>query len=350
MVSATHTYDDKSNKTQHIGFLLQANFTMMALSSAIEPLRMANQLSGKTLYVWTMISEDGGSVTASDGLSVNVDCGIDKQSLYDVVLVCGGIAIKDTITKLTLNWLNYLSRHKVILGGICTGSYLLAKAGLLDGIKCTIHWELLASWQEDFPNIDSTNQLFTIDTNRWCSSGGTAPMDLMLCLIGKAHGKALQIAICEMFAHGHVRDESEMQRIPLQHIIGANQSKLQEIVHLMEANIEEILSLDELACYVSLSRRQLERLFQRYLQCSPHRYYLQIRLTRARQLIKQTNLSIIEVAICCGFVSTPHFSKCYRNTFKIPPRDERFNRGLKFDAVKASGESTFGSILCISEA
>ena len=103
MASATHTYDDKSNKTQHIGFLLQANFTMMALSSAIEPLRMANQLSGKTLYVWTMISEDGNSVTASDGLSVNVDCGIDKQSLYDVVLVCGGIAIKDTVTKLTLS-------------------------------------------------------------------------------------------------------------------------------------------------------------------------------------------------------------------------------------------------------
>ncbi|MFT7315121.1 MAG: transcriptional regulator GlxA family with amidase domain, partial [Paraglaciecola sp.] len=255
MTSAIQTYDNKSIKTLHIGFLLQPDFTMMALTSALEPLRMANQLSGKILYAWTMISEDGDAVTASDGLSVNVDCSIDKQSLYDVVLVCGGIAIKDSITKANLSWLNYLARHKVTLGGICTGSYLLAKAGLLDGIKCTIHWELLASWQEDFPNIVSTNQLFTIDRNRWCSSGGTAPMDLMLCLIGKAHGKALQIAICEMFAHGHVRDESEMQRIPLQHVIGANQSKLQEIVHLMEANIEEILSLDELACYVSLSRR-----------------------------------------------------------------------------------------------
>jgi transcriptional regulator GlxA family with amidase domain len=348
MISAINTYDGKNNKTQHIGFLLQPNFTMMALSSALEPLRMANQLSGKILYTWTMISEDGDAVAASDGLSVNVDCSIDKQSLYDVVLVCAGIAVKDSITKANLSWLNYLSRHKVTLGGICTGSYLLAKAGLLDGITCTIHWELLAGWQEDFPHIKSTNQLFTIDGNRWCSSGGTAPMDLMLCLIGKAHGKALQIAICEMFSHEHVRDESEMQRIPLQHVIGANQSKLQEIVHLMEANIEEILSLDELACYVTLSRRQLERLFQRYLHCSPHRYYLQIRLTRARQLIKQTNMSIIEVAICCGFVSTPHFSKCYRNTFNMPPRDERVNRGLKFGAAKASGESTFGSILCTS--
>lgn len=348
MTSAINTSDAKNNKTQHIGFLLQPNFTMMALSSALEPLRMANQLSGKKLYTWTMISENGDAVTASDGLSVNVDCSVAKDSLYDVVVVCGGIGIKDTITKTNLSWLNYLSRHKVTLGGICTGSYLLAKAGLLDGIKCTIHWELLAGCQEDFPHIKSTNQLFTIDADRWCSSGGTAAMDLMLCLIGKAHGKALQIAICEMFSHEHVRDESEMQRIPLQHVIGANKSKLQEIVQLMEANIEEILSLDELACFVLLSRRQLERLFQRYLHCSPHRYYLQIRLTRARQLIKQTNMSIIEVAICCGFVSTPHFSKCYRNTFNMPPRDERVNRGLKIEAQTASGESTFGSILCTS--
>ncbi len=346
MSSASNIYNDKSNKTLTIGILLQTNFTMFALGSAIEPLRMANQLAGKKLYAWTMISEDGHAVLASDGLSVNVDCRIDKHHLYDAVLVCGGIAIKDTITKATLSWLNYLSRQKVILGGICTGSYVLAKAGLLDGIKCTIHWELLASWQEEFPNIKSTNQLFTIDNNRWCSSGGIAPMDLMLCLIGKAHGKALQIAICEMFSHEHIRDESEMQRIPLQHLVGANQSKLQEIVHLMEANIEEVLSLDELASYVTLSRRQLERLFQRYLHCSPHRYYLQIRLTRARQLIKQTNMSIIEVAICCGFVSTPHFSKCYRNTFRIPPRDERINRGLTLPSEAASEESTFGSIMC----
>lgn len=346
MTLVTKTNDSKSRQSYHIGFLLQPNFTMMALTSAIEPLRMANQLSGEKLYAWTMISEDGAPVTASDGLSVIVDCAIEHNSLYHAVVVCGGIAIKDTITKANISWLNFLARRRITLGGICTGSYILAKAGLLDGIQCTIHWELLAGWQEDYPHIKSTNQLFTIDANRWCSSGGTAPMDLMLCLIGRAHGRALQIAICEMFSIEHARDESEMQRIPLQHVVGANQSKLQEIVYLMEANIEEPLSLDELAGYVSLSRRQLERLFQRYLHCSPHRYYLQIRLTRARQLIKQTNLSIIEVAICCGFVSTPHFSKCYRNIFKIPPRDERFNRGLKFESETASGESTFGSVEC----
>ncbi|WP_289031938.1 GlxA family transcriptional regulator [uncultured Paraglaciecola sp.] len=342
MALLTPAYDGKGKSHRHIGFLLLPNFTMMALTSAIEPLRMANHLSGKKLYTWAMVSADGNPVIASDGVSVNVDASYDVQEDFNAVMVCGGVAVKEVITKADINWLNVQAKKKIILGGLCTGSYALAKAGLLDGVLCTIHWEMLASWQEDFPKIKSTNQLYTIEDNRWCSSGGTAPMDLMLCLIGKAYGKALQIAICEMFSHANIRDESEMQRIPLQHVVGAKQSKLQDIVHLMEANIEEPLSLNELAGFVNLSRRQLERLFHRYLHCSPHRYYMQIRLMRAKQLIKQTNISIIEVAICCGFVSTPHFSKCYRNAFKIPPREERANRGLNLDT--ASDESTYGSV------
>ncbi|NRA52676.1 MAG: GlxA family transcriptional regulator [Gammaproteobacteria bacterium] len=327
----------------HIGFLLQPNFTMLALSSAIEPLRMANQLSGKTLYRWTTISEDGRSVTASDGLTLSVDSSIGYFDKYDSVMVCGGVGIKNTVTRNTLSWLCQLSRCHIPLGGICTGSYLLAKAGLLDGYHCTIHWEQLAGWQEEFPYIHSSNQLFINDRDRMTCSGGTAPMDMMLQVIRKAHGKDLSAAISDMFTHEHMRDESDQQRVPLQHVVGATQSKLQDVVGLMEANIEEILCLDELAQYVSLSRRQLERLFQKYLHCSPYRYYLQLRLTRARQLLKQTNMSIIEVAIACGFVSTPHFSKCYRNSFNLPPRDERNNAYGDNLLPGAMGESSFGS-------
>jgi len=327
----------------HIGFLLQPNFTMLALSSAIEPLRMANQLSGKTLYSWTTISEDGRNVTASDGLNLSVDTSIGNYVHFNTVIVCGGVGIKNTVTRTTLSWLSHLSRCHIPLGGICTGSYLLAKAGLLDGYNCTIHWEQLAGWQEEFPYIRSSNQLFITDRDRMTCSGGTAPMDMMLQVIRKAHGKQLSAAISDMFTHEHIRDESDPQRVPLQHVVGATQSKLQDVVGLMEANIEEVLCLDELAQYVNLSRRQLERLFQKYLHCSPYRYYLQLRLTRARQLLKQTSMSIIEVAIACGFVSTPHFSKCYRNSFKIPPRDERNNAyGDNLPPV-AMEESSFGS-------
>lgn len=333
----------KTKGIRHVGFALLPHFTMMALTAAIEPLRMANQLSGRELYRWSLISRDGSPVVASDNMTVNVDHSYQSEPDFDAVIVCGGVAIKETVTKADTNWLSALDRKRITLGGICTGSYALAKAGLLDNVICTIHWELLASWQEDFPKIKSTNQLYTIESHRWCSAGGTAPMDLFLSLIGRSYGKQLQMSICEMFSHKELRDESEMQRIPLQHLVGANQSKLQDIVRLMEANIEEPLSLDELATLVGLSRRQLERLFQKYLHCSPHRYYLQIRLTRARQLIKQTNISIIEVAICCGFVSTPHFSKCYRKAFNIPPREERINRDVN-GANRSIDEATFGSV------
>ncbi len=327
----------------YVGFLLQPNFTMLALSSAIEPMRMANQLSGETLYRWAILSEDGRVVTASDGLKLEVDSCISNNVNFDTVLVCGGVDIKSTVTRKTLSWLIHLSRRKIILGGICTGSYLLAKAGLLDGYQCTIHWELLASLQEEFPGFKSSNQLFILDGDRMTCSGGIAPMDMMLQVISKKYGKKLTSAISDMFTHEHIRDENDQQRIPLQHIVGATQSKLQDVVALMEANIEEVICLNELAGYVGLSRRQLERLFQKYLNCSPHRYYLQLRLTRARQLLKQTNMSIIEVSIACGFVSTPHFSKCYRNSFSIPPREERKVIASNKQSV-ASNESSLGSV------
>ena len=145
----------------------------------------------------------------------------------------------------------------------------------------------------------------------------------MLHLISRDHGRELSAAISEMFVYERIRNEQDHQRVPLKHMLGTNQPKLQEIVALMEANLEEPIDLDELAVYVTVSRRQLERLFQKYLHCSPSRYYLKLRLVRARQLLKQTPMSIIEVAAVCGFVSTPHFSKCYREYFGIPPRDER---------------------------
>ena len=330
-------------KCKHIGFLLQPNFTMLALSSAIAPLRMANQLSGEKLYRWTIISEDGGVVTASDGLKIEVDSCINNYVEFDTVLVCGGVDIKSTVTRKVLSWLTHLSRCNIVLGGICTGSYLLAKAGLLNGYQSTIHWELLASCLEEFPLVKSSNKLFVLDRNRMTCSGGTAPIDMMLQVISTEYGKALTTAISDMFSHEKIRDENDQQRIPLQHIVGATQSKLQDVVALMEANIEEILCLDELASFVDLSRRQLERLFQKYLNCSPHRYYLQLRLGKARQLLKQTNMSIIEIAIACGFVSTPHFSKCYRNSFSIPPRDER-NVLAQNKQFAASNESSLGSV------
>lgn len=309
--------------TQSVGFLLLDKFTLMSLASAVEPLRMANQLSGRELYRWHTFSPGGEPVWASDGMPITPDGSWNNPLVADTVIVCGGIGIQSAITREHVTWLRALARKSKRLGAVCTGSWLLAEAGLLDGYECSVHWECLAAMQEAFPRVSISASLFTLDRNRFTSSGGTAPMDMMLHLIGRDHGRELSAAISDMFVYERIRNEQDHQRIPLRHVLGTHQPKLQEIVALMEAYLEEPLDLDKLAEYVDLSRRQLERLFQKYLNCTPLRYYLRLRLIRARQLLKQTSLSIIELAYLCGFVSTPHFSKCYREYFGVPPSDER---------------------------
>lgn len=320
------TDTNRPPRTLHIGFLLIDNFTMIALASAVEPLRMANQLSGKELYSWSTISETGEQVVASDGIRITPDLGMQESTDFDLVFVVGGVNITRSYTRKQANWLKTLARKQVQLGGLCTGAYLLAEAGLLNDYDCSAHWECIASMQEAYPRVRCTNHLFVIDRDRITSSGGTVPLDMMLTMIRRDFGYQLTASISEMFICDRVRGESDHQRIPLRHVLGTTQPKLVEVVSLMEANIEEAIELDELATYVGLSRRQLERLFQKYLHCTPSKYYMRLRLFRARQLLKQTSMSIIDIAAACGFVSTPHFSKCYREHLGIPPREER--RGI----------------------
>ncbi|MCE6976911.1 GlxA family transcriptional regulator [Pseudomonas frederiksbergensis] len=308
---------------QTIGFLLLDQFTLISLASAVEPLRMANQLTGQELYRWHTFSLGGEQVWASDGMPITPDASINNAPMLDTVIVCGGIGIQSAVTREHITWLRAHARRSKRIGGVCTGSWALAQAGLLDGFDCSVHWEILAAMQEAFPRVTVSSSLFTLDRDRFTSSGGTAPMDMMLHLISRDHGDELSAAISEMFVYERIRNEQDHQRVPLKHMLGTQQPKLQEIVALMEANLEEPLGLDELANYVGLSRRQLERLFQKYLHSSPSRYYLKLRLIRARQLLKQTPISIVELSVVCGFVSTPHFSKCYRECFGIPPSDER---------------------------
>ena len=296
------------------------------MSSAVEPLRMANRLAGQAFYSWRTIGETGEDVVASDGLSVNAEYSIDDPDVFsdlDIIIVCGGRRIDESTTEPVLRWLRKADAHGIALGAVCTGSYVLAKAGLLDGYRCSVHWENIASLTDLFPSVSVRRSVYTIDSNRYTCSGGTAPVDMMLLLVRKQLGPDVSAGVAEQFVYERVRQSDDQQRVPLRHTVGNQSEKLIVAVELMEANIREPISQTELASYVGLSRRQLQRIFQRYLMTTPSRHYLQIRLLRARELLHQTSMSLVEIASLTGFVSSSHFSKSYKDFYGYSPSAER---------------------------
>ena len=307
----------------HVSFLMLPEYTLSAFSNAIGILRMANRLTDRALYTWSVHSLDGQSVISSAGLELTIDGSLADATDANILMVCGGYSVKKYCNKLLTDGLRKIAKRKIPIGGIDTGTYALAVAGLLDGYRCTIHWENLSSLREEFPRLEITSSLFVIDRDRYTCSGGISSIDLMLNLIASIHGHQLVQEISEQFTCDRVRTEKDAQRAPLQYLIGASQPRLVDAVTLMESNIEEPLTLDEVADYVGISRRQLERLFNRYLHCAPSRYYLELRLSRARLLLLQTSIAVIDVAISCGFSTAPHFSKCYSDLYGKPPSAER---------------------------
>ncbi|HJP51415.1 MAG TPA: GlxA family transcriptional regulator [Pseudomonadales bacterium] len=310
------------------GFLLLNRFTLLSLSSAVEPLRMANRICQQEHYSWKTIAENGVSVVASDGIVVNVDCDCSAKGVLadiDILIVCGGDHVDKEVSDEILKWLRMVARKGISLGAVCTGSYVLAKAGLLDDYRCSIHWENMAVLSELFPNVAVSRSLYAIDRDRFTSSGGTSPVDMMLYIISIQCGGDVSSSIADQFIHERIRSSQDQQRVPLRHILGKSPEKLTIAVEIMEANIKDEISQEDLAHYSGLSRRQLQRLFQQYLGCTPTRYYQQLRLQRARELLKQTNKSLIEISQLTGFVSTSHFSKSYRKYFGHSPSMERYN-------------------------
>lgn len=307
-------------------FLLVNEFTLISMSSAIEPLRMANRICASEIYKWKTLSETGSPVTASDGLSVNVDGGIeDPDALEDVdaIIVCGGWHMSLNTTDAVLRWLRAVGQAGIGVGSTCTGSYVLAKAGLLDGFRCSVHWENIGALTDLFPNVHVSRNVYTIDANRYTCSGGTAPVDMMLHFIQQRCGTKVSGGVAEQFVYERIRSSGDRQRVPLKHSVGNQSEKLLMAVDLMEANIREPMSLEDIANYTGASRRQLQRLFQRYLSCTPSRYYQQIRLSRARELLQQTGMNLVEISSLTGFVSSSHFSKSFKEHFGHSPSAER---------------------------
>jgi transcriptional regulator GlxA family with amidase domain len=241
----------------------------------------------------------------------------------DTIMVCGGMDVQEATSKKMLGWLRREARKGLVVGGLCTASYALAKAGLLDGKRATIHWENQDSFAEEFQEVDLTKSVFVVDGNRLTTAGGTSSIDLMLKLIADDHGEELANAVADQLIYSSIRTDQDTQRLSVPTRIGVRHPKLSQVIQMMENNIEEPISPSLLAKEVGMSTRQLERLFRRYLNRSPKRYYMELRLQKARNLLMQTDMSVINVALACGFASPSHFSKCYRAHYETTPYRER---------------------------
>ena len=315
-------------------FLLLDRFTMLAFASAIEPLRIANRMVGREVYRWKLAGEGGDVAVCSNGAAFKLDLGLDEIDRDDVLLVCGGMDVQKATTRGVLNWLRREARRGVTIGGLCTGAYAIAKAGLLDGKKATIHWENQDGFLEEFEEVKLTKSVFVMDGNRWTTAGGTSSLDLMLKVIAADHGEDVANSVADQLIYSTIRTDQDTQRLSIPTRIGVRHPKLSQVIQMMEGNIEDPMSPAELAELVGMSTRQLERLFRRYLNRSPKRYYMELRLQKARNLLMQTDMSVINVALACGFASPSHFSKCYRAHYNTTPYRERGTQG---SAVPGTG-------------
>jgi len=306
-----------------VAVILVPGFALMSFASVIEPVRGANRLSGRDLYHWRLYAPEGGMVESNSGITVAAAPVADlEQEGFDIVVVCAASHAEHRRYRAVEELLRRLARRNVALAAVSTGSFVLARAGLLADRRCTVHWDYADSFAEAFPDIQLCNDLFVVDGSILTCAGATAALDMMLQLIGAHNGQELARQISGQFLHGGIRAAADDQRRMLLGM-GVTNSVVQKAVSLMEAAIEEPVALTELTRGTGVSQRQLERLCKRYLGATPAQYYVQLRLERARRMLRQTDMSVAEVAIACGFVSLSHFAKVYRRHYGCSPREDR---------------------------
>ncbi len=307
---------------QEIHFLLLPEFSMMGFVSAIEPLRVANRFRANS-YRWHILSCDGGPATASNGMSLNAEGSFLDARGVGMLFVVAGFNPLDYDRPALSAWLRAVARSGATLGAIDTGAFLLAQANLLGSEPVTLHWEAQAAFAERYPAITVTKELFELGRRCISCAGGTSAIDMMLALIAQAHGRELAAQVSEQFVLGRIRSRSDHQRMEIAARYGLHNPKVVQVVKLMQEHIEDPLTADDLAQMITVTRRQLERLFSAHLRDTPAHFYTGVRLDRAQELLRQTDMAVLAVGVACGFASSSHFSRAYRDRFGRSPKDDR---------------------------
>lgn len=316
---ATSFRVDYDGPPQDFYFLLLSNLTMLAFSAAVEPLRVANQVSGKTLYRWFVMTEDGAPVRCSNGIIITPDSGLEDVPKDALAFICAGTEPINSIPPRAIQWISRQRAFGCQVGGICTGAFALARAGLLEGRRFTLHWENQPAFHEHFIGLEPSGNLYENDAGLMTCGGGNAATDMMLDMIETNHGKDLANVVADMCIHARASNREAPQKSPMSVALGSRNKHLISALQLMNDNLETPLEMREIAEGAHISRRQLERLFKRYVAVTPAQFYLDLRVTRAHALLNETALSIAEIAAATGFNSTSQLALRFRKRFGQPP-------------------------------
>jgi len=315
-------------------FYLLPEFTMLAFACAIEALRLANHVLGKQAYIWRLAGGEEGTVQASCGVALGCETTIAQERsrlkgrlpsspLPSMVIACAGLHVERYISRPAEAWLRECRQSGVAVAGLCSGSALLARAGLLDDKKCVIHWENFPGFAEQFTRISVKTGLFESDHDIHTCAGGMAAFDMMVHLIRSDFGADIAAKVCEQAIVERIRTGQDRQRLPFAHAQTPQQPHLVRLIERMQENLTDPQPIHHLLRGLGVTRRQMERHFRQVLSISPARYYMKLRLERAQLLLSQTTQPIVEVAIGCGFSSASHFSKCYRQFYGCAPHEAR---------------------------
>ncbi|MEM1278132.1 MAG: GlxA family transcriptional regulator [Pseudomonadota bacterium] len=314
-----------------IAFLLIDQFSMLALVTALEPLRSANRQLAREHYAWELYSVTGAPAEASNEMQIAVDGGLsdflNHVDQVDFLFVCAGLDTNPP-HKARLNAaLTQAARAGLVIGSLSAGTFILARAGLLDGHKCTVHWEFQPAFEEEFPEIECTSGLYVIDGNRWTGSGGITGLDMMLALIEEDHGPSVSRSVGNQFQIDRVRNAAVHQRPGSLERMDTLPGPLQKAIDIMMANVEIPLKMNEIADGAGLNLRRMERMFKSYLEAAPAQFYRRIRLEKARELLMHSNLSTLEISFLTGFSSSSHFAMAYAREYGLRPSDMRRPQG-----------------------
>jgi len=300
-------------------FLLLPKLTLLAFTSAVEPLRIANQVAGKALYRWFLMTEDGGPVSCSCGVHITPDSGLRDVPRDGAAFVCAGIEPLQSVSARAVAWISRQHAFGCKVGGICTGAFALARAGLLKRRKFTLHWENQPAFAEIFLGLTPSGNLYENDAGLITCGGGSAATDMMLDIIERDHGKDLAMIVADMCLHTRSGGQGKSQRSAYASALGSRNPYLIAAIQYMQDTIETPTDAQGVADNVGISRRQLERLFRKYAGASPVQFYFDLRIARAHALLNETNLSIAEIAAATGFSSTSQLALRFRKRYGKPP-------------------------------